>query len=77
MLFIYNREKLWKKNSYDSLNISLKEDESEDESSEGEDFFSDETADRRRDIKYVRGDVTHPQDTDNHHAIIVHCVGTY
>lgn len=72
------REKLWQENSYCSLNISLKEDDSETESSEEEeDIFSDETTDRTRDIKYLQGDVTHPQNTENRNAIVVHCVGMY
>ena len=72
-LFI-RREKLWKDNSYISLNAALDEEE-EDEDNERKDLFEEEEENDQKDIQYVRGDVTHPINTHGRDAIIVHCVG--
>ena len=74
-LFI-RREKLWKDNSYISLNAALDEEE-EDEDNENKDLFDEEEENDQKDIQYVRGDVTHPINTRGRDAIIVHCVGMW
>ncbi|CAH3042058.1 unnamed protein product [Porites evermanni] len=66
-------EKLWKDNSYISLNAALDEEE-EDEDNERKDLFEEEEENDQKDIQYVRGDVTHPINTHGRDAIIVHCV---
>ena len=74
-LFIW-REKLWKDNSYISLNAALDEEE-EDEDNERKDLFEEEEENDKKDIQYVRGDVTHPINIRGRDAIIVHCVGMW
>lgn len=67
----------WESNSYQSFCLPLEDSEPED-LEDGEDETSGELDDEDLDsmaIKYVSGDVTHPQ-ADAEDAIIVHCVGT-
>lgn len=54
----------WKRSGYNSLNVSLDSDSSEEEEEP-----------EAVDIRYVVGDVTHPQNTEKSDAIVVHCVG--
>ena len=67
------REKLWKENNYLSLNSAL--DDDEENVDEESDVFDDGDDIKKKDIQYVRGDVTHPINTRGSDAIIVHCVG--
>ncbi|ERE92060.1 chromodomain-helicase-DNA-binding protein 1 [Cricetulus griseus] len=65
----------WESNSYQSFCLPLEDSEPED-LEDGEDETSGELDDEDLDsmaIKYVSGDVTHPQ-ADAEDAIIVHCV---
>lgn len=68
----FYRDKLWKDNNYISLNAAIDDEEEEDEE---KDLFDEEHDSERKDIQYVRGDVTHPINTRGSDAIIVHCVG--
>lgn len=70
--FSYEREKLWKDADYSTLNIANGEEEDEDET---KDSFDEEDEREQKDIRYVRGDVTHPIKTCGSDAIIIHCVG--
>ncbi|XP_068747465.1 chromodomain-helicase-DNA-binding protein 1-like [Montipora capricornis] len=65
-------EKLWKENNYLSLNSTL--DDDEENVDEESDVFDEGDDIQRKDIQYVRGDVTHPINTRGSDAIIVHCV---
>ncbi|XP_068681305.1 chromodomain-helicase-DNA-binding protein 1-like isoform X2 [Montipora foliosa] len=65
-------EKLWKENNYLSLNSAL--DDDEENVDEESDVFDEGDDIQRKDIQYVRGDVTHPINTRGSDAIIVHCV---
>lgn len=47
----------------------------EEEEDENKDLFDEEDESERKDIQYVRGDVTHPINTRGSDAFIVHCVG--
>lgn len=49
--------------------------EDDEEEEENEDSFDEGDESERRDIQYVRGDVTHPINTRGSDAIIAHCVG--
>ena len=74
------REKLWRDNNYDTLNIHLDElsDESDEEEEERDRFLDisdDEDEARRRQINYVVGDVTQPTSAGEEDIIVVHCVG--
>ena len=68
----FYRDKLWKDNNYTSLNSAIDDEEEEDKEN---DLFDEEHDSKRKDIQYVRGDVTHPINTPGSDAIIVHCVG--
>jgi superfamily II DNA/RNA helicase len=58
------KKEWWNKNNYISLNMDLpSSDEEEEEDDDGND----------NDIVYLIGDVTHPQNTGNKNAIVVHC----
>ena len=70
--FSNEREKLWKDADYSTLNIVNGEEEDEDET---KDSFDEEDEREQKDIRYVRGDVTHPIKTCGSDAIIIHCVG--
>lgn len=70
--FSYEREKLWKDADYSTLNIANGEEEDEDET---KDSFDEEDEREQKDIRYVRGDVTHPIKICGSDAIIIHCVG--
>lgn len=59
----------WRRNGYSSLNVSLDSD-----SSEGEEEGVEPEA---VDIRYLVGDVTHPQNTEKSDVIVVHCVGEW
>lgn len=59
----------WRRNGYSSLNVAL-DSESSEEEEEGEEPEA-------VDIRYVIGDVTRPQNTEQSDAIVVHCVGRY
>ena len=50
-------------------------DEEDDEDDDHDHSFGEEDESERRDIQYVRDDVTHPINTNGSDAIIVHCVG--
>ncbi|XP_072016893.1 chromodomain-helicase-DNA-binding protein 1-like [Amphiura filiformis] len=70
-------EKLWERNSYESANIAMDtDDEDEDEERDVLGFGSDDDDEgsTSRAMKYVRGDVTHPQNAGEKDAIVVHCV---
>lgn len=56
---------MWKANNYVSASIDLASD-NESES---------ETEDEDSDMRYIVGDVTHPQHAGDNDAIIIHCVG--
>ncbi|KAK3608755.1 hypothetical protein CHS0354_005846 [Potamilus streckersoni] len=70
-----SREELWRANSYKSCNISMESDEEVEEEEEKEERNEEEESvqPRKRDIHYVIGDVTHPQDTGSDINIIIHC----
>ena len=57
------KQEWWEEHNYSSLKI--KEEEEEEEEDEREE----------REIQYLIGDVTQPQNTSTNDAIIVHCVG--
>ena len=57
------KQEWWEEHNYSSLKI--KEEEEEEEEDEKEE----------REIQYLIGDVTQPQNTSTNDAIIVHCVG--
>ena len=70
---------MWRKNDYKSCNIEL---DSEGENSDDDDDDDDDALDvdddgvmSKRDIQYVRGDVTVPKKTDRDVNIIIHCAG--
>ena len=63
------RMEYWKKHNYISLNLTLEEDEEEEEEEEEELDTSD------RELHYLSGDVTRPQNTGDTDAIVIHCVG--
>lgn len=69
------REKLWKDYNYVSLNTAL--DNDEEDVDEESDALDEDDDSERKDIQYVRGDVTHPINTRSSDAIIVHCVGQW
>lgn len=72
------REEFWQREGYQSCNISLESEESEDETEDDILMSLDvEDDDERntRNIQFVLGDVTHPKNTGDNDAIIVHCVG--
>ncbi|ELU15824.1 hypothetical protein CAPTEDRAFT_142589, partial [Capitella teleta] len=56
------REALWEKHHYESLNIQINEEEQEEEEEE----------EAGEDLRYVLGDVTHPQE-EKRDAIVIHC----
>lgn len=65
---------MWKKNNYESCNIELDSDTDNDDDDEV--LEDDDDGDiTKRDIHYVRGDVTIPRVTDCDNNIIVHCAG--
>ncbi|XP_044168802.1 chromodomain-helicase-DNA-binding protein 1-like [Acropora millepora] len=66
-------EKLWKDYNYVSLNTALDDDDDDDVDEESDALDEDDDSERK-DIQYVRGDVTHPINTRSSDAIIVHCV---
>ena len=57
----------WEEQGYTSL--KLKDDDQEEEEEEEEEEREE------REIQYLIGDVTQPQNTSTNDAIIVHCVG--
>ncbi|XP_074636907.1 chromodomain-helicase-DNA-binding protein 1-like [Acropora palmata] len=65
-------EKLWKDYNYVSLNTALDDDEEDVDEESG--ALDEDDDSERKDIQYVRGDVTHPINTRSSDAIIVHCV---
>ena len=74
------RDEFWKSNKYESCNIEMESDsegseEEEWEDREGEGDGEDEGQTTSRDIKYVIGDVTHPQTTARKNNIVIHCAG--
>ena len=65
------RLEYWNRNKYSSLNVAIdsdSDDTSSDSEGEGNKAWS-------REINYIRGNVTHPQNAGNNYLIIVHCVG--
>ncbi|KAJ8017759.1 Chromodomain-helicase-DNA-binding protein 1-like [Holothuria leucospilota] len=68
-------EELWDRNNYTSSNISLDSESDEEETglSSDEMLGEEEDDDRRQGIRYVRGDVTHPE-VKGGDSIVVHCV---
>ena len=67
------RLEYWNRHGYTSLNVDADSDDevwSDNSDEEGEETWS-------REINYVRGDVTHPQNAGVNDLIIVHCVGKY
>ena len=67
MLYIH-RDEFWERHGYTSRNTPLDSDEEEGEGEEDEE-------EGERQINYVVGDVTQPQNTGSYDVIIVHCVG--
>ena len=63
----------WDRHDYSSLNLPL-DSEGSSEESEGADEWGCEGGEDR-DIRYLVGDVTRPQQTGTSDAIVVHCVG--
>ncbi len=61
----------WQKHSYTSLTVSMETSSSEEEE-EGVSTGGDPS---EREIRYVVGDVTHPQNAEDADAIVMHCVG--
>ena len=61
---LLSRLEHWRRSGYTSHNLSL----DSDDSSEGEEEEGVE-------LRYVVGDVTHPQDPGTADAIVIHCVG--
>ena len=66
------REEFWRRNGYTSQNCPLEGSSEEEEEGEGDD---EEEEEEERQINYVVGDVTQPQNTGSSDAIIIHCVG--
>ena len=73
MLWQPCRQAYWDRHDYSSLNLPL-DSEGISEESEGEDEWGCEGGEDR-DIRYLVGDVTRPQQTGTSDAIVVHCVG--
>ena len=70
------RLEFWQRHDYTSLNVVLESSESESEGEPegfGEEFQAGEPPDRE--IHYLVGDVTQPQNTGDSDAIVVHCIG--
>ena len=67
------RQAYWDRHDYSSLNLPL-DSEGSSEESEGVDEWGCEGGEDR-DIRYLVGDVTRPQQTSTSDAIVVHCVG--
>ena len=63
----------WKRNDYDSTNISLDSSSDEEEEDVVEEVGDD--GDEGVELRYLVGDVTHPQCAGSDDAIVVHCVG--
>lgn|SRR6218665_331940 len=63
---------MWKENGYQSCNFEISsEDDSDDSQSERAEREEEEEAT----VDYVVGDVTHPQQTNDNNAIVVHVIG--
>lgn len=79
----YSREENWKRKNYTSCNIDYSSGEDEEQDDDDGPRFNDEDrteedAEREEEvggISYVVGDVTHPQNTKENDAIIVHVLG--
>ena len=72
------RDDFWKANKYESCNIEMETDSEGSEEEEGwgdAEGEEDEGQTTSRDIKYVIGDVTHPQVTARKNNIVIHCAG--
>ena len=67
------RQAYWDRHDYSSLNLPL-DSEGSSEESEGADEWVCEGGEDK-DIRYLVGDVTRPQQTGTSDAIVVHCVG--
>ena len=72
---IYFRDEFWKSHKYESCNVEMESDSEESEEEREVDEEEDEGQTTSRDIKYVIGDVTHPQTTSRSNNIVVHCAG--
>lgn len=70
--FYSYREAFWSRSGYTSLNSPLESSSDEEEEEEEREL---EGEDEEREINYVVGDVTQPQNTGSNDAIIIHCVG--
>lgn len=64
------RQEYWQRHGYTSLNVALESSSEEEEEEDEEEFDQSD-----REIRYVMGDVTRPQNTGTGDAIVVHCVG--
>lgn len=67
------RQAMWAEHKYVSLNLPFVDDDGDDEDDMGSDGEESDVEDRRA-IRYVVGDVTHPQVQEGD-AIVVHCAG--
>lgn len=68
---------MWEAKGYESTNIAMETDDEEDEEEQSEDRDVDLSGDGEEvgmAIRYVKGDVTHPLNTGDKNAIVVHCV---
>ena len=73
MLWQPCRQAYWDRHDYSSLNLPL-DSEGSSEEGEGADEWGCEGGEDR-DIRYLVGDMTRPQQTGTSDAIVVHCVG--
>ena len=74
-----HREEFWRRNGYTSQNCPLEgsSNEEEEKEEEGKEVEDDEEEEEERQMNYVVGDVTQPQNTGTSDAIIIHCVGEF
>ena len=70
----FTRLVFWEHHGYTSLNASLESSSESDSEGSGDELSAGDPSDRE--IQYVVGDVTRPQNTGDSDAIVVHCVGT-
>ncbi|XP_062519744.1 chromodomain-helicase-DNA-binding protein 1-like isoform X2 [Corticium candelabrum] len=66
--------KFWQQEGYESCNVAVQSDDSEDESDILINLENEDDEKTAKNIQFVVGDVTHPAMTGNNDAIIVHCV---
>ncbi|XP_030837594.1 chromodomain-helicase-DNA-binding protein 1-like isoform X1 [Strongylocentrotus purpuratus] len=67
---------MWEARGYESSNVAMETEEDEDDeaSEDGNVDLSGDAEDVGVALRYVRGDVTHPINTGDQDAIVVHCV---